>query len=327
MKRIIRWIFYKLTKVPLGWIGYYYKLAKRFWLYSSSSKGEENLEYLVMKLRVMTHEIDKGLSMKNPKDGFGREKVKVMLHYLDRYLEYNDFEYEYDAYLDAIEILQAYIEAKDLYHLDTSFIDLEKYPVDYSKCSLRLKSSEKKKIKDYRELNFENLANARHSIREFRDQPVERREIEKAVRLAQTAPSACNRQSIHILFENNPVIARSIIEIQGGLKGSQIVQNCILVMADLNSYWYAGEVMTAYVDGGLFMMNLLYALLYYGIASCPLIWDDNSYKREQLKEILELEENYLIVGMLAVGYADDNVKILRSPRKDITNVMYDRRKK
>lgn len=318
---------YKITKMPLSWIGYYYRLGKRFYLHSSSAKGEDDLEYLVMKLRVMTHEIDKGLNMRAPKDGFGKQKVQTMLRYLDKYLDINNLDYEYDAYMDAVEILHAYVEAKELYHLDTEFIDLKKYPVDYDKCPSRLMCSRQEKIKDYQELNFKNMAYARHSVREFKAEPVARKKIEKAVRLAQTAPSACNRQSIHILFENNPFIASKMIEIQGGLKGAYNAQNCILVVADLNSYWYAGEMMAAYVDGGLFMMNLLYALTYYGIASCPLIWDDNSYKRQKLNEISELKENYLIVGMIAVGYADEDAKILRFPRKDIENVMLNQEEK
>lgn len=95
----------------------------------------------------------------------------------------------------------------------------------------------------------------------------------------------------------------------------------MLIIADLYSYWYDAEMNTAFVDAGIFMMNLIYALKYKGIDSCPLIWDDNLQKREELNKILGLESNYMIVSILAVGYANEKAKILYSPRKDVESII------
>ena len=75
------------------------------------------------------------------------------------------------------------------------------------------------------------------------------------------------------------------------------------------------------IDAGIFTMNLIYGLQYFGISSCPLIWDDNSHKRKLLDKIVQIPNNYFIMCVLAVGEAEKNSKILFSPRKDINNII------
>lgn len=66
--------------VPLDWIKYYYNQSKRFYNHSSALLDEENIEWIVTKIKVLTHELDKGLHMPEPRKGFGREKAKPSFH-------------------------------------------------------------------------------------------------------------------------------------------------------------------------------------------------------------------------------------------------------
>lgn len=322
VKKVIKKIYEKIYGIPYDWMKYYKKMAKRNYLFSAASKNEESIEWVVTKLRILTHEIDKGLAMKNPRPGFGREKIIFMMHLLEKYLEFNQLNYEYDAYLDAVEILEKYIENKDNYMLDISMIDLKKYPRDYSKLNNRLASN-----KDYEKcgsdvFDFKQFAQNRHSIRAYKDDTViSDKMFEEIIKVARTAPSACNRQSIHAFLINDRELAKKVLEIQGGNRGFYGANNCIIVMADMNSYWYDGEMNTAFIDGGLFMMNLIYSLKYYGLDSCPLIWDDYSERRDKINEIINIESNMLIIGILTVGNAEDDAKILCSPRKDTINII------
>lgn len=323
IKKFLKNRILSITGIPLEWIRYYHNQAKRFYNNSSASLNENNIQWVVTKIKVLTHELDKGLHMPEPRSGFGREKSRTLVKYLKIYLNFSDFHYEYDAYLDAVEILHRYCEAKDLYDLDISDINLDDFKTDCSKAPKRKSETGKYYYStETKPFNFEEYALARHSIRFFKaDFIVDQNIFEKVIEIARSSPSACNRQSSRVMLINDKIIARRILEIQGGAKGFKNANNCILVMSDLNSYWYDGEMNTSFIDAGIFTMNLIYALKFYGIDSCPLIWDDNTYRRNLLDEIIELPKNYFIMCVLAVGEADPEAKTLISPRKSIDNII------
>lgn len=331
MKKFIKKIVLSVTGVPVEWIKYYYKQTKRFYKNSVASSNSEDIKWLITKIKVLTHELDKGLHMPEPRKGFGRDKAITLSSYLKAYLKFNKLDYEYDAYLDAVEILYKYCEAKDLYCLDISGIDLSEFPTDYSRVKRRLQESGsfKDDFKATQNENcFKNFALSRHSVRFFKaDCPILNSTFEKAVEVARTAPSACNRQSSRVMLINDKKLANQILIIQGGTRGFKNADNCVLIMSDLNSYWYDGEMNTAFVDAGIFTMNLMYSLKELGVASCPLIWDDNSARRSELNELIELPNNLLIVCVLAIGEADEKAKMLFSPRKDIENIIVKVRRK
>lgn len=330
MKKILKKIILLITGVPFGWIKYYLKQSKRFYNNSSASLSENDLEWLITKIKVLTHELDKGLHMPEPRKGFGREKSLKLNSYLIKYIQFNKFDYEYDAYLDAVEILEKYCESKQLYDLDISGIDLTAFPKDYSRVTNRLKEtgSFNHNDLDRSEFCFSNFALSRHSVRYFKaNYIVEQSIFEQAVKIARTAPSACNRQSTRVMLINDSELCKKILSIQGGSRGFKNANNCVLIMSDLKSYWYDGEMNTSFVDAGIFAMNLMYSLKECGISSCPLIWDDNSLKRKELNRLIELQDNLFIVAILAVGKVDENAKNLFSPRKDIENIIVKVRRK
>lgn len=331
IKKFIKKIVLSITGIPVEWIKYYYKQAKRFYRNSSASLNDEDIEWLITKIKVLTHELDKGLHMPEPKKGFGREKSINLVSYLRAYLKINNLDYEYDAYLDAVEILYKYCEAKDLYYLDISKIDLSEFPTDYSKMKGRLKETGSFKFGSELSKNilcFKDFALSRHSVRSFKPNcSVSNSTFERAVETARLAPSACNRQSSRVMLINDKKLAKKILTIQGGTRGFKNADNCVLIMSDLNSYWYDGEMNTAFVDAGIFTMNLIYSLTELGVSSCPLIWDDNSTRRNELNELIELPNNLLIVCVLAIGEADEKAKILFSPRKDTENIIVKVRRK
>lgn len=329
IKKFLKNRILSATGIPVDWIKYYYNQAKRFYNNSSASLNEDNIEWIITKIKVLTHELDKGLHMPEPRKGFGREKAKTLVSYLKKYLNFKNFDYEYDAYLDAVEVLQKYCASAEQYGLDISFINLNDFVVDYTKVHNRLDQTGNYYYdENIQNFNFKYFALSRHSIRFFKDEyKVSQTDFEKAVEIARMSPSACNRQSARVMLLNDKELANKVLEIQGGAKGFKNANNCILVMADLNSYWYDGEMNTAFIDAGIFTMNLIYSLKYYGIDSCPLIWDDNTYRRSSLDEVLDIPPNYFIICVLAVGEADTNAKTLFSPRKDTNNIILNVRRK
>jgi len=329
IKTYLKKCILSVTGVPVEWMKYYFNQAKRFYNNSSASLSEKDVEWIVTKIKVLTHGLDKGIHMPEPRKGFGREKSTILVEYLKKYLEFGKFDYEYDAYLDAVEVLHKYCEAKDLYDLDVSSIDLEEFEIDYSKATKRLSETGSFNcLNETESFDFKKFASSRHSIRYFKPSyKIDQGVFEKAIKIARLCPSACNRQSSRVMLINDEGLSKKILEIQGGSKGFKNADNCILVMSDLNSYWYNGEMNTSFIDAGIFVMNLIYALKYYGIESCPLIWDDNTYRRQVLDEIIQIPKNYFIMCVLAVGEADAKAKALLSPRKDIDEIIIKVRRK
>ena len=257
--------------------------------------------------------------MKSPRKGFGHEKTLEMCEILDFLANNHDFNNQYEAYLDAIEILKKYVENKEKYQLDTSHIDFNRWPIDVDRCNGRLSSMSSIIVEGN---DFRSFAFNRHSVRSFDSSfSIDNDVFIQAVDLARTAPSACNRQSCRVSLVDDEELAKKILDIQNGNKGFSNAKACVLVMVDLNCYRYTGEMNTAFVDGGIFLMNLIYSLEYYGINSCPLIWDDYGFRREALDKIINIEHNLLIVGVLAVGKADPLIKYLESPRNDSRTII------
>lgn len=329
IKQFIKNRVLDITGIPFDWIKYYYNQSKRFYNNSAASLNENNIEWIVTKIKVLTHELDKGLHMPEPRNGFGREKARTLVLYLRNYLDFQNFNYEYDAYLDAVEVLREYCASAEQYNLDISFINLDEFKIDNTKIHNRLDQTGIYRYDEkLSQFDFKKFAFSRHSIRYFESEyKISQTEFEKAVEIARMSPSACNRQSVRVMLINDENLASKVLEIQGGTRGFKNANNCILIMSDLNNYWYDGEMNTAFIDAGIFTMNLLYSLKYYGIDSCPLIWDDNAYRRDSLDKIIDIPKNYFIMCVLAVGKADLNAKALFSPRKDTNNIILNVRRK
>lgn len=109
--------------------------------------------------------------------------------------------------------------------------------------------------------------------------------------MAQQTPSACNRQGwkTHIFQGEN---SHKLIEWQGGCHGFEDqVNTSILVTTDLRAFLFY-EVHQAYVDGGLYAMNLINALHSLGIGTIPLSVAFGYDKLDNLSQLIYLEMKF-----------------------------------
>ena len=164
---------------------------------------------------------------------------------------------------------------------------------------------------------------SRHSVRQFSEQTIDVSDIEKAVKLAMKAPSACNRQSCKAYFYRDKEVNKRLGELIAGNTGFDgEVQNYIVITSDMSAFYDPFERNQVYVDGGIFTMALVEALHYYGIASCIL--QNGEYKERNLKfkEICKnIPENEKIILFIAIGYYKDNFTYAVSHRKNLDNVL------
>ena len=161
---------------------------------------------------------------------------------------------------------------------------------------------------------FDEFSQLRFSIRDFGSLPVDLEHVCAALRLCERTPSACNRQSwrVHVYTENK--LVTKMFKLQGGSKGfNEQMQCAILVCGDLRNYGFY-EQNLPFVDGGLYAMNLLYALHYYGLATIPLTMGHKWRITKKIKQEMHLPSHEVPVLLIGVGTFKDNYKVAVSHR-------------
>ena len=285
---------------------------------SYSCYNTENTECMATRIRLLTHAIEKGLSLPNCRKGFGREKILELIELCDQY-ERASLQKDQQAVEQAYGVVKAYIAFHRDDESDLSFIPQEAY-------NRALKSSFEAGTKvlkgDIDPSLFKRVAEHRHSLRYFSSAPVSSQDIEAAVALAQTAPSACNRQPVHVYAVTSSEKIKQIIDFHGGIRSLVNPSVIFVITADRALYQSEYERNTVYVDGGIFTMNMLYALDSVGIASCPAIWGNIPESDERLRSIVGISRFHTIINLIVGGYyPDGSYKVAASTRREMKQIL------
>ncbi len=167
---------------------------------------------------------------------------------------------------------------------------------------------------------FPAFAASRHVVRHFAG-TVPRETVEEAVSLALTAPSACNRQHARVHVIDDPALRDRLFAVQGGTRGfGADADKVIVVTADLSAVRWGWERHDCYVNGGIFVMNLCYALHYLGIAHCILHWSVSPDVDREAHRFLGIPPNEAIVQVIACGMPPEEFDIASSPRLSVSDV-------
>ena len=170
--------------------------------------------------------------------------------------------------------------------------------------------------------NFDSFAKKRHSVRQFTHEEVSNDVIEHAVRVAQTAPSVCNRQSnrVHVCKRQDRI--KEILSCQQGNRGfGHQVPLVFIVTSSLSHFLSIGERNQCWIDGGLFLMTLIYGLQDQGIATCCLNWSVEKERDLELRQIAGIPDSENIVCLLAAGYPPEHCQVACSARRPLTEVL------
>lgn len=295
----------------------FWKLTSK---YNASHHTDEDLEKMQYTLLRENHVIEKGMSMRNPRKGFGQEKVNALLDRLHKYLDrYGDIDREFMRY--PLSTIKNYIiyteehgtpipEIKDKYNKlekETNFGDIITHA--------GIVETTKEEVLSKCNKDFESLLLSRHSLRYFSDEPVKQETIIKALQLAQRTPSACNRQGwkTHVYQGEKSI---ELIKWQGGSRGFEDeCRNTILVTANLKAF-LSHEVHQAYIDGGLYAMNLINALHSLGLGCIPL---SCGFEYSKLRKLAQfgIPENEVPIVIVAFGNLQEKFNVAVSTRKDL----------
>lgn len=147
--------------------------------------------------------------------------------------------------------------------------------------------------------------------------------LEHAVRLAQRAPSVCNRQTGKAYIFTKPSDIDLLLRFQDGNKGFGNTASALVVCtSDLSNFYKVGERNQGFVDGGLFAMALVYAFHSLGVGTCMLNWSQPAHSDSKFRSVCRIPEKEVIITMIAVGPLREEYLVAQSPRRELQDVLF-----
>lgn len=162
------------------------------------------------------------------------------------------------------------------------------------------------------------LARRRRSVRWFDPRPVPRELLDKAVVVAQQAPSSCNRQPYRYRFFDEPSRVQELAGLPMGTAGfAHNIPVLGVVVGDLSAFFGERDRHGIYVDGSLSVMAFMLALETLGLSSCPLNWPDVEARERRAEKALGLAKHERIILFMAIGFPDPAGLIAFSQKKPL----------
>ena len=322
---VFRWlkiVFLWKNTIPLLFSYLYdwqYYIKHSFYVVRYNTKNKEKA-----MLMLRYHSLEKGLSFSNQKKNFGLDKALNLLKISKKYLEKYGLDKEL---LTALSVLGVY------YNITCSWgTENEKIRIFHEKWSafdqeLRGKITKQetggtKNIVLQDSLiscsDFKDFAATRYSVRSFdQSRIIDNDLIERALDIAQTAPSVCNRQTSRVHIYNYEDCAE-IIENQLGDQGWTFEANQMFVItSDVSFFGSVAERKQPFIDGGMFSMLFILGLHAQNIATCCKMYVREPKIEKDFYKLTKIAECEVPIMLILAGHHKDNsVKVPCSNRLD-----------
>ena len=282
----------------------------------SGSGQSKDPSKLRTPISITAHALEKGMSIGSVRPGFGKSKAIDILCLLKQYLNVNG---DRDFVVEICSVIKKYIDYNVKLGADMSNI-INKFTKFCFEYNIHYNEKGGGLYKTLDDTNnalskaFDVFSQSRYSIRDFGSESISLDSIKDALKLAERTPSACNRQRWRVYIYNTPSIKDKLFELQGGASGFyKEMQVAILICADMRGYG-SNELHQAYVDGGLYAMNLLYCLHYKGLATIPLTMGHKLHKTLRIKKEFGIPEYEIPVLLIGVGSYKHEYRVAVSER-------------
>lgn len=292
--------------------------------------GKDDVKYLEANMLVVAHSLEKGLSMKNIKVGFGQKKATNLCYYIEEYNKKSPGNTDYPL-IESIGILTSYLHYQNQQNHDIGILDerirniingmSDKQKQTLSQYSYGTKIIEASFFEKGKSFNLEEFVSTRRSVRAYNDKPIQISDLYKAINIANYSPSACNRQpsSVYVALGGDMAV-----KIRGLLKGNQsftnFVENFAVVTCDRSSF-FGNEQFQWYINGGIYLANFVLSLHSLGIGSCIMQWFAFNENENKLKKLMNIRHSEAIIAVVSMGYYPDNAKCLCAQRKPVEETL------
>ncbi len=299
-----------------------FKRSYKTW--KTYKRPDAELDRAAGELIRNTHSVEKGLSISEPKLGFGHAKQTFMLELMAK-LKNSQKPLHKEAMAMATDALWAYIDYHDSRKYHDDFIEMLRTAIPPRETRTAMGGTtvlERSALVFDREM-VEHLFTTRHSIRTFDDSPIDRERLENAIRLANTCPSACNRQCsrVYLIEKDSPHFEtfRAWLTGIGGFEND--VPAFLLVTGNMSMY-RPDEDYQYIVSAGIFAGYLSLALHASGMGACVIqrtpVWNS---RWDQIRTELGIPADEQAICTLSVGNLKETTTVPVSHRLSVDTLL------
>lgn len=281
--------------------------------------NDSNTEKVKRNLTLEYHIVEKGLTMPEPRPGFGKAVVlslsKTILRYAELNLPLDELEFK-----QSVSVLKEYQD----FHNTIGFKLEPKVTEALNRVSEKfgsvqgiqqIRTTKEEYFKDI-DAPFDKFCNSRYSVRNYTKETIPVDVLYDCIELAQKSPSFCNRQPTRVYIIKSQEKKEGILSIQNGNRGfGHLAETLIVLTSVISTTKDIHERNENHLNGGMFAMTLLNALHQHKIAACSLNWSVTDDKDEKLRNLLDIPENEVALLVISCGYVPDEFSIASSPRK------------
>lgn len=288
----------------------------RFWRHSfiCGARGQENLR---ARIAIGLHFLEYSMSLRDSAPGHALDKAHQLVEDVRTYLDHCGADATTEIALNA---LSTFVEFNLEGGHPLGALATEIAVLRSGSSGLRGGTEEvtAEEIKARGQIDFLSFAEARHSIRQYSDQPVDPEKIARAVRVAQQSPSSCNRQTCRVWIWTDREPLRRVIALQNGNRGfGDQLGGVAVVTSDLAHWENAAERYQGWVDGGMFAMSLAYGFHAEGLGAVMLNWSVTREQDRALRALTEISDSNLIITMIGFGNLPERLRVPVSQRKPL----------
>jgi nitroreductase len=292
----------------------YLRDALRAFKWSKSSPLCPPQQQLHYDIILLAHTVEKGLSVSNPRPGFGKEKINQLISLLEKYkLEWPLFCVE-----KSYGCLSEYI----VWHESIGF-DLgdRRFAIEafLSRCQdagIQKKGGTNTIETGKNSVFFEQSLLERHSSRQYAPGLVSEDVLDRIGNIVARTPSQCNRQSARLHYYSDYNQIQQLLMLQGGAEGfRENVNNLFVVSSDISAWSGFKARSQAYVDASLLAMQAMNALQSQNLGYCPLNLAVSNAMEHKICSAGNISHGERLVMMISFGYQiEGEFKVARSAR-------------
>lgn len=284
---------------------------------------EDEINRIQFELTVGVHSLEKGLSFRNKKKGFGEAKamkqLATLLNYLKKGYPYNNY-----AVLETLSIIKAYLAYKQSVDEVNSRIEqLYQQCLHYTSnisenyCTAGVDIIKKEKLTCQNKEAIQSLFENTRSIRNYdKSIAVTEDEIKSAISLSRMAPSACNRQPVKVYYTMDQKKNEEISKLVPGNRGFENeIPNFLIVTSAMN-YFGLFEYNQWFINGGIFLGYLRLALHTVNLGSCIFQWALRSNEKA-MRTLCAIPENEVIIAIVGIGHYANESYCIKAQRKSL----------
>lgn len=144
-------------------------------------------------------------------------------------------------------------------------------------------------------MEYDKLIRERYSCRNFNGKPVEKNKIDKILEAGRIAPTAKNLQAFKIYVTEDKAKIDSVTNYRYG------APLCMIICGDKENDFKKGNHSYSDIDASIIATHMMLEASNLEIDNIWVgLFDDN-----EVKEVFDISDNYIPVGMLMFGYSND----------------------